>query len=100
LHPSLGEPFSKGGDHSLSLYLSVLPSALVPPPSATLELLAGNQVLGLVPLPLTSPNAGGLMDATAQIPLADLPPGEFTLRATVSQAGKAQIREATFTLWP
>jgi hypothetical protein len=97
LYPSLGEPFSKSRDKTLSFYYTAQPAS-ARRPAATLEILQKGQSLAQLPLQLPPPGADGRIQHTAQLPLENFPAGEYTLRVNVTQGTAKETRDATFTV--
>lgn len=97
LYPNLGEPLRKSTDKTLSFYLSVQPGAGLAP-GATLELLHNGKPLAQAPLQLAAAGADGRIQHTAQLPLANFPPGEYGLRISVTQGSAKEVRDASFTV--
>jgi hypothetical protein len=100
LYPNLGEPLVKGTDKELGFYLVVYPAQGGGAPqagaSATLELLQGGQSLARIPLELAPPQPDGRILQVSRIPIEALPAGTYELRVAVQQAGRTEVRSATF----
>jgi len=99
LEPGLGEPMSKGAAPTVSFFLPLV-VAEGHKPAASLTLLRGTQPLGSTPLDVPPPDAAGRSVITGQLPTANFPPGDYTLRITVAAGGAGDVREAGFTLAP
>jgi hypothetical protein len=97
-YPNLGEPLRKSVDKTLSFFLDVRPTAGGGAPTATLELLADGKPLAQAPVQLPAPGADGRIQETAQLPLANFPPGAYVLRVTIAQGGAQETREARFSV--
>lgn len=98
LYPNTGEPLSKGRDGKLSFYYTLHANGRAV--RATLELVAGGQTVASLPLTLPPADSRGRVQHVAQLPLANVPEGECTLRITV-EGGTAPItRTASFLLEP
>jgi hypothetical protein len=102
LYPNLGEPLVKGTDKELGFYLVVYPASggSAPPagPSATLELLQNGQPLARLPLQLAPAQPDGRIQQVSRIPIEALPAGTYELRIAVQQAGRTEVRSATFRM--
>jgi VWFA-related protein len=83
LYPRFGEPYRKDADTTISIFFRMKVPAGVSTPTASLVLLKGNQQLASVPLLLAAPDASGVLDHTAQLPLDALPAGDLVLRLVV-----------------
>ena len=68
------------------------------PPTAVLELTAGTQSIGQVPMQLAAPGPDGRIKNSAQLPLANFPPGEYGMKITVTQGAAKEVREAKATI--
>lgn len=97
LYPSLGEPLSKSRDKTVSFYYTATPAPGAPP-TGTLEILQGTQSLAQLPLQLPAPGGDARIQHTAQLPLENFPPGEYTLRVNVAQGDAKETRDASFTV--
>jgi VWFA-related protein len=98
LYPVIGEPFKKSVDKGLSFYIEIAPAPGQPAPTAVLELTAGTQSIGQVPMQLAAPGPDGRIKNSAQLPLANFPPGEYALKITVTQGTAKEVREAKATI--
>lgn len=94
LYPNIGEPLKKSVDKGLSFYIAITPAAGQPAPVAVLELSAGPQTIGQVPMQLAAPGADGRIRNSAQLPLANFPPGDYGLKVIVTQGSAKEVREA------
>jgi VWFA-related protein len=94
LYPNIGEPLRKSADKGLSFYVAITPAAGQPAPVGELELLSGGQSIGRVPMQLAAPGPDGRIKNSAQLPLANFPPGEYGLRIMVTQGSAKEVREA------
>ena len=92
VYPRLGEPYKRAltrGSRSSAAEGAGTGGA----PSATLVLLRNGQAAATLPLPLPAPDAQGVIDHSAQLPLEALPLGDFTFRLVVKGAGDEVVRE-------
>lgn len=94
LYPRLGEPYRKTADKAVSFFVRMKVPAATPAPTASLVLLKNHQSVASVPLPFAAPDAHGVIDHTAQLPLDALPAGEFVLRLIVKSGSDEIVREA------
>ena len=94
LYPNIGEPLKKSVDKGLSFYIAITPAAGQPAPVAVLELSAGTQTIGQVPMQLAAPGPDGRIRNSAQLPLANFPPGDYGLKVIVTQGTAKEVREA------
>ena len=94
LYPNIGEPLRKSVDKGLSFYIAITPAAGQPAPVAVLELSAGTQTIGQVPMQLAAPGPDGRIRNSAQLPLANFPPGDYGLKVIVTQGSAKEAREA------
>jgi hypothetical protein len=96
LYPNLGDPVRKA-DQAITLFF-VTSSKSKAVPTATLEVLVGENVLASLPVVLDAPDVHGTIRQLTQLPTDPLPPGDYVLRLVVSAGGERQIREAQVRL--
>lgn len=96
LYPNLGEPVSKREMRALSFAFWVIAGAA--PVRASLALRQGERVVGEFALALGRPDAGGRIRHVSQLPLASLPPGNYTLAVTITAGELSQTQRASFSL--
>jgi hypothetical protein len=92
LYPRLGDPYRKSEDRAVSFFVRLkvsTPTAV----TASLLLLANGQTLATVPVTLPAPNAEGVIDHMAHIPMDPLPVGDLTLRLLVKAGGDEEVRD-------
>jgi VWFA-related protein len=94
LYPRFGEAFHKGTDNVVSLFFRMKMPTGATAPSATLVLLKNGQPAASVPIQLAAPNAQGVIDHAARLPLESLPVGDYVLRLVVQSGGEPITREA------
>ena len=94
LYPNLGEPISKAQTPAVSFAFTIVPGAQ--PVRAALVLSQGGLALGQTPLPLGTPDANGVIWHSGQVPLATLPPAEYTLTLMVTAEDHKEEQRATF----
>ncbi len=95
LYPNLGEPIHASRDKDLTFYLVVKPGTGAVP-QAALEVLRGGEAVAQSPTTLPAAGASGRITHIAQISVERLPPGRYTLRLTVTQAERREVRDAMF----
>jgi hypothetical protein len=98
LYPLLGDPVSKSRQSSLSFALPMVVATRGPAPSATLRLLARNQLLVESPLQLGQMDRDGRLVALGHLPVGSLPPGSYDLQVTVAEGEQREIRSAEFSV--
>ena len=94
LYPNLGEPYPKTG--TLSFYVLILPNGARV--TASLSLGQNGTTLATLPLALAAPDASGRIQQLAQLPLASLPSGSYTLTLTVIGGPVPVARSTGFTV--
>src|SRR2546421_5730011 len=103
LYPNLGEPLSKSENSELRLLITVYALQNSPKPNGpklTLEVSRSGSVLGQLPYDLQAPDQTGRIQYTGAIALGPLPPGEYELKATVSDGETQAMRSENFTVQP
>jgi VWFA-related protein len=93
LYPNLGEAVSKAAKE-VSFYFTVYPAQGGSAPEAAFELLQNGQRVLQVPMPLSGADASGRIQQTGRLPIDQIPPGTYELRAIVKQ-GSDQITRTT-----
>jgi hypothetical protein len=89
LYPNLGEPVSKTSREA-GFYFTVYPAANGPAPQAALELLLNGTLVAQLPMALSTPDASGRIQQVGRLPLDQLTPDTYEMRAVVKQ-GDAQV---------
>ena len=97
VYPNLGEPIRASRERSLTYYVLVAPGS-GPPPQATLEVLHDGLVVSQSPAALSAAGASGRMAQLAQISIEGVASGRYTLRVTVTQGDRREVRDASFQL--
>lgn len=97
LQPNLGEPVSKAAKE-LGFYFALYPAAKEPPPTATIELAQSGKLVAQVPMPVPAADASGRVQQVGRLPLADLQPGTYELRAVVKQGTTQITRSAVVSI--
>ena len=101
LFPNLGEPLHKAGSKGLSMFLTIYPpKGSTTAPKMSIELAQAGQPLGQLPVQLPAPDQTGRIQYTGIIPLDAFPPGEYELRATVSDGVTKAMRAERFSVQP
>lgn len=101
LIPNMGDPLHKAGSKGLSLFVTIYPAkGPTASPKMTLELAQGGRALGQLPVELPSPDQNGRIQYTGTIPLDAFPPGDYELKATVSDAVTKATRSGRFSVQP
>jgi len=101
LYPNLGEPLHKAGSKGLSMFLTIYPpKGSTTAPKMSIELAQAGQPLGQLPVQLPAPDQNGRIQYTGTIPLDAFPPGEYELKATVSDGVTKAMRSERFTVQP
>jgi VWFA-related protein len=93
LHPNLGDPVSKAAKE-LGFYFTLYPAPSSPAPEASIELLLNGKLVAQVPMPVPAADAAGRVQQVGRLPIEQLPPGTYELRAVVRQ-GTAQAAQST-----
>lgn len=93
LYPNLGEPVSKGAKE-LGFYFAAYPVKGGPAPESVIELLQDARIVAQLPMPLAAADASGRIQQVGRLPLDQIAPGTYELRAVVKQ-GAQQIFRST-----
>lgn len=96
VYPNVGEPISRR-DKVLTIFVT-LQLAPGSTPQARLDVLRGDQSVASIPIVLETPDAGGRLQQLAQMPVAPLTAGDYTLRLVLTHEGRREVREASFRL--
>jgi VWFA-related protein len=91
LYPNLGEPISKS-TKELGFYFVAYPAPGQAATEAALELMQNGASVAHLPLSLGAPDAQGRIQHVARLPLAQLAPGTYDLRAVVKQGSEQVFR--------
>ena len=94
LHPNLGEPVSKAASKELGFYFTVYPAKGGPAAESTIELMLNGKLVAQVPMPLPAADASGRVQQVGRLPLDQIAPGTYQLRAVVTQ-GSTQASNST-----
>jgi VWFA-related protein len=93
IYPNLGDPVSRAAKET-AFYFAVYPAAAGGAPESSLELLRNGKLIARVPLPQERADASGRIQHFGRLPLDQLEPGTYDLRAVVRQ-GSTQVTRAT-----
>jgi VWFA-related protein len=93
LYPNLGETVSKAAKE-VGFYFAAYPAPGGPAPEASIELVLDGKLVAQLPLPLAAADAAGRIQQAGRLPLAQLAPGTYDLRAVVKQ-GTEQVFRST-----
>jgi VWFA-related protein len=101
LFPNLGEPLHKASSKGLSMFLTIYPgTGSGATPKMSIELAQKGQALGQLPIQLPAPDQSGRIQYTGTIPLDAFPPGEYELKAMVTDGTTKAMRSERFTVQP
>ena len=91
LYPNLGEAVSKTSNE-VGFYFAVYPAQGAPAPESAIELLQDGKRVAQLPMPLAPPDASGRSQQVGRLPLGQLAPGTYELRAVVKQGNTQMSR--------
>ncbi len=97
VYPNLGGPVRKSQQNTLPLYFVVLPGT-AGVLKAELEIVKDGRSLMRAPVNLAAPDASGRIANIAQLPIGTLAAGKYSLKLTVSQGDKREVREAAIEI--
>jgi VWFA-related protein len=101
LYPNMGEALHKGGGRSLSLFLAVYPAkGSTTQLKLSIEFGQGGKALAALPVQLPAPDQSGRIQYTGTVPLEAFPPGEYELKAVVTDGVAKATRAARFVVAP
>jgi VWFA-related protein len=101
LYPNMGEPLHKAGSKGLTMFVTIYPAKnSTAAPKMTIELYMGGSPAGQLPVQLPAPDQNGRIQYTGTIPIDAFPPGEYELKATVSDGVTKAMRSERFTVQP
>jgi VWFA-related protein len=93
LYPNLGEAVSKTSKE-VGFYFAVYPAQGAPAPQSVILLLLDGKPVVQLPMPLAASDASGRIQQVGRLPLDQLAPGTYELRAVVKQ-GSEQVFRST-----
>lgn len=91
LYPNLGDAVARQS-REVGFYFAIYPAAGAAAPQSSLELLRDGKLVAQMPMPLAAPDGGGRIQQTGRLPLEQLTPGTYDLRAVVSQGASRLVR--------
>jgi VWFA-related protein len=93
LYPNLGDPVSKGAKE-VGFYFAAYLAADGATPQFVIELLQDGKSVAQLPIPLAPVDRMGRIQQAGRLPIEQLRPGTYELRAIVKQ-GNAQVSRST-----
>jgi VWFA-related protein len=93
LYPNLGEPVSRRA-REVGFYFVVYPAKNAPSPESTIQLLRDGNSVAQLPMALAAPDSAGRIKQVGRLPIDQLAPGTYELRAIVKQ-GTRQVSRVT-----
>jgi len=90
LSPNLGEPVRKASKE-VAFYFAAYPVQGGPAAASAIELLLNGQPVAQLPMPLPAADASGRIQQVGRLPLDQLAPGTYELRAVVTQGSERVI---------
>ena len=101
LVPNLGQPLHKASSKGLSMFVTIYPAKnSTAAPKMTIELYMGGSPAGQLPVQLPAPDRNGRIQYTGTIPLDAFPPGDYELKALVTDGVTKAMRSERFTVQP
>jgi VWFA-related protein len=91
LSPNLGDPVSRTSKE-LGFYFAVYPAQAEPAVESAIELLLNGARIAQVPMPVPAADASGRIQQVGRLPLDQLAPGTYELRAVVKQGSEQLFR--------
>lgn len=83
------------------MFLTIYPAkGSTTAPKMSIELAQAGQPLGQLPIQLPAPDQSGRIQYTGTIPLDAFPPGEYELKASVTDGVTKATRSEHFTVQP
>ena len=93
LTPNLGDAISKASKE-LPFYFAIYPAKQGRGPDVTIELLQNGQPITRLPMPVPPADASGRVQQLGRLPLDQLAPGTYELRAIVRQGDQQVTRSS------
>jgi VWFA-related protein len=93
LSPNLGDPVSKAAKEA-TFYFAIYPGKEARGPDVLIELLQNGKPVAQLPMPVPPADANGRIQQLGRLPIDQLAPGTYELRAVVKQ-GDQQIARST-----
>ena len=91
LHPNLGDPISKSAKE-VAFYFTIYPEQGGRGTDVMIELLQNGKIAAQVPMPVPPADASGRIQQLGRLPLGNIAPGIYELRAIVKQGGQQAVR--------
>lgn len=91
LYPNLGDAVSKTAKE-VGFFFVVYPAAGGAAPSASIELMQDGKLAAQIPMPLAAPDGNGRIQQLGRLPLDQIAPGIYELRAVVKQGSQTELR--------
>jgi VWFA-related protein len=95
LYPNLGEPVSKATSKEFVFFMTIYPAGRSAKLDASMDVVRAGKSLGHIPLTLPAPDADGAVRLASGIPTANLEPGLYELKATVSDGANVITRSTS-----
>jgi VWFA-related protein len=93
LHPNMGDPIAKSAKE-VGFYFSVYPAAGQPEPVLMIHLLQNEKLIAQVPMNGAPADRAGRMQQLGRLPIDQLAPGTYELRAIAKQGSNQLFRSA------
>ena len=97
LQPNLGRTVSST-EKETAFYFSVYPSPDAPSPEVFIQLARNGAVASQVPMTVQKEDASGRIQQLGRLPLGNLAPGTYELRAIVKQGSEQVVQTTTVTV--
>ena len=97
LQPNLGRTVSRT-EKEMTFYFTVYPSAGAPSPEVFIQVASNGAVASQVPMSVQGEDAFGRIQQLGHLPLGNLTPGTYELRAIVKQGSEQVVRTAMVTV--
>jgi VWFA-related protein len=97
VYPNLGDPISRSSKE-VGFFFTTYPVKGGAAVEGMLELLQNGQRVAQIPMPLASPDASGRVQQLGRLPVDQLPPGTYELKAVVKQGSEQMSRSVVVRL--
>jgi VWFA-related protein len=97
VYPNLGTPLRKPNDNTLTFYVAINPAPGAPS-QGRVAILRDGQPVSDAAVVFAPADASGAIRHIGRVQVDALPPGQYTLRMTVTQGDRHEARETTFEL--
>ncbi len=91
--PNLGDAVSKASKE-VGFYFAAYPVQGRPAPESMIELLQNGKPMARIPMTLPAADAAGRMQQVGRLPISELAPGTYELRAVVTQGTDQVVRSS------